>query len=39
MHFAYYNITIYNNIKTIIDIKAGIYTVCVVSSKFIKEQR
>jgi eukaryotic translation initiation factor 2C len=39
MHFAYYSVTIYNNIKTIIDTKAGIYTVCIISSKFIKEQR
>jgi hypothetical protein len=37
MHFAYYNITIYNNIKTIINIKASIYTIYVINSKFIKE--
>jgi hypothetical protein len=37
MYFAYYNVTIYNNIKTIIDTKAGIYIIYIISSKFIKE--
>jgi eukaryotic translation initiation factor 2C len=33
------DVAIYNSIKTVADTKAGIQTVCVVSSKFMKEQR
>jgi eukaryotic translation initiation factor 2C len=33
------NVAIYNSIKTVADTKAGIHTVCVVGSKFMKEQR
>jgi eukaryotic translation initiation factor 2C len=35
----YNDIAIYNSIKTVADTKAGIHTVCVVSNKFMKEQR
>jgi hypothetical protein len=37
MHFAYYSVTIYNSIKTIVNIKVDIHIICVISSKFIKE--
>lgn len=33
------DVAIYNSIKSIADQKAGIHTVCVVGSKFMKEQR
>jgi hypothetical protein len=32
------NVALYNSIKSVADTKAGIYTVCVVGSKFMKEQ-
>jgi eukaryotic translation initiation factor 2C len=35
----YNDVAIYNSIKTVADTKAGIHTVCVVGSKFMKEQR
>jgi hypothetical protein len=35
----YNDVAIYNSIKTVADTKAGIHTVCVVGSKFGKEQR
>ena len=33
------DVAIYNSIKTVADTKAGLQTVCVVGSKFMKEQR
>ncbi|KAF4626624.1 hypothetical protein G7Y89_g11532 [Cudoniella acicularis] len=33
------DVAIYNSIKTVADTRAGIHTVCVVGSKFMKEQR
>ena len=33
------DVAIYNSIKTVADTKAGIHTVCMVGSKFMKEQR
>ncbi|CAL3969368.1 unnamed protein product [Diplocarpon coronariae] len=35
----YNDVAIYNSIKTVADTKAGVHTVCVVASKFMKEQR
>ena len=35
----YNDVAIYNSIKTIADTRAGLHTVCVVASKFMKEQR
>lgn len=33
------DVAIYNSIKSVADLKAGIHTVCVISQKFMKEQR
>ena len=33
------DVAIYNSIKSVADTKAGIHTVCVIGSKFMKEQR
>jgi eukaryotic translation initiation factor 2C len=35
----YNDVAIYNSIKTVADTKAGMHTVCMVGSKFMKEQR